>query len=134
MDKIKMPVEEFTTPSPITAKPLDTLTSIKAMMDESGVRHIPIVSESKTVGMISQRDLKVALMVDVNSNLAAEDIMVRELLTATVSTPIEDVVFEMSQKKVGSSIIQTDGGEFYGIFTSTDALNALIEIVRGTDQ
>lgn len=134
MEKLNMPVDEFTSPSPISALPKDSLTKVMCLMSENGIRHVPIVSENKAIGIISERDLKVALMVNENCKLLAEDIMVRDLLTTSCNTPLDEVVFEMSSKKIGSAVVEDDKGDLYGIFTSTDALNALIEISRGTVQ
>ncbi len=46
---------------------------------------------------------------------------------------LEKVVFHMSKNKIGSAIVKFDGGANteFGIFTSTDALNALLEVLRG---
>ena len=46
------------------------------------------------------------------------------------SAPLDEVAHAMSEKKVGSVIVNDEDGKFLGIFTVTDALNALIEIVR----
>lgn len=42
-----------------------------------------------------------------------------------------EAAYEMSLNKIGSMVVVDDHGEVFGIFTTTDALNALIEIVRG---
>jgi len=46
-------------------------------------------------------------------------------------TPLDQVALEMSNRKIGSAIVRNFDSFNYGIFTSTDALNALIEVVRG---
>jgi len=51
-------------------------------------------------------------------------------LTVRASTPLDEVALAMSEKKVGRLIVNDDEGRFYGIFTATDALNALVETVR----
>ena len=37
----------------------------------------------------------------------------------------------MSDAKIGSLIVNDDNEKLVGIFTNTDALNALIEVLRG---
>lgn len=44
---------------------------------------------------------------------------------------LDEVAYEMSSRKIGGVIVN-EGSKFLGIFTSTDALNALIEITRST--
>jgi acetoin utilization protein AcuB len=41
-----------------------------------------------------------------------------------------DIKVFSNPKKYGSALVE-EGGEITGIFTSTDALNALIEVLRG---
>ena len=43
---------------------------------------------------------------------------------------IEALALLMSERKIGSVIVNGEEGEFRGIFTLTDALNALVEISR----
>lgn len=51
-------------------------------------------------------------------------------MSVRASTTLDEVAYLMSEKKVGSVIVNDDEGAFVGFFTTTDALNALIEIVR----
>ena len=62
--------------------------------------------------------------------MRAADIMAAAPLTVRSTTPLDEVAYEMSDKKVGSVIVEDEDGQFLGIFTATDALNALVEIVR----
>ncbi|MNJ78179.1 CBS domain protein [compost metagenome] len=56
--------------------------------------------------------------------------MAEEPLCVNAATPLDEVALLMSENKVGSVIVKDEEGELLGIFTATDALNALIEIVR----
>jgi acetoin utilization protein AcuB len=60
----------------------------------------------------------------------AADIMATDPVAVTAGTPLDEVAYAMSDRKIGSVIVNEDTGEFLGIFTVTDALNALIEISR----
>ena len=60
----------------------------------------------------------------------AADIMAADPVTVTASTPLDEVAYTMSDRKIGSVIVNEDSGDFLGIFTVTDALNALVEISR----
>ncbi len=131
MSRLKTTVEEFTTPSPLTVKPTDSLNQIHNLMEENGIRHVPIVSEDQLEGIISQRDLKVALMFDTKTTKTAADIMVTDVCTISMNASLEDAAFQMADRKIGSLIVEDEQGKIYGIFTSTDALNALIEAARG---
>ena len=47
------------------------------------------------------------------------------------SASIEDVILKMSEKKIGSVLVSDEQGNLQGIFTATDALDILIDILRG---
>ncbi len=131
MEKLKLPVEEFTTPDPITA-PEDAYTDeLCDLMAEHGIRHLPIVTAGQVVGIVSERDLKVVAGLELSEKqlVRASDIMARDPVAVDSHATLDEVAYEMSSRKIGSVIVN-EGSKFLGIFTSTDALNALIEITR----
>lgn len=132
MSRLNMPVEEFTTPDPVTAAESTSIEELSKLMKENGVRHIPIVRGERVVGIVSDRDIRVASGLSAREKMLvrASDIMVSDPVTVSSQTSLDEVAFEMSESKIGSVIVNGDGDEFYGIFTVTDALNALIEIAR----
>ena len=88
-------------------------------------RHIPVMSNGKLSGIISQRDI----LRGASSNEESEHIKVKELMTKDVyrvsrKENLDKVVFTMSDKKIGSAIVEDTDDDFFGIFTSTDALTA----------
>ena len=131
MSKFKVPVEEFTTPDPVTSTEDANVDELLRLMKENGIRHLPILRREQVVGVISERDLKVIAGLDFKekSLLRASDIMATDPVSVSSETPLDEVAFEMSNKKIGSVIVN-EGNSFLGIFTVTDALNALIEIAR----
>ena len=132
MSPLGLPVEEFTSPNLVTAKVNTPIRELQELMRVNEVRHLPILRGDDIVGIISDRDLKLVLSLDdwQRSQLIASDIMIEDPITVDAGTSIEEVAFEMSKRKIGSVIV-TDQNEIQGIFTVTDALNALIEIARG---
>lgn len=126
-----IPVDEYTTPSPVFVGPKTPLNEVVKLMRVHEIRHIPVVENGQPVGIISDRDLKLVTGMGLDGSLKAEQIMTPDPYTVSPETSLDEVVFTMSQNKYGSAIVQNEEGEVTGIFTSTDALNALIEIVRG---
>lgn len=131
MSKQNIPVEEYTTPDPVTADENESAQALLKIMNKHGIRHLPITRNGAVVGIISERDLRVinGLNQLEKAMIKASDIMIQNPLTVDASTQLEDVAFLMSEQKVGSVIVN-EKDEFLGIFTVTDALNALIEINR----
>lgn len=132
MDKLNTPVEEFTTPDPITATEATTIDQLNQLMADHEIRHLPILRGAQVVGIVSQRDLKVLenLNIKDKAKICASDIMAPEPVSVSSEATLDEVAFEMSSKKIGSVIVN-EGDKFLGIFTVTDALNALIETSRG---
>lgn len=131
-NKINLPVEEFTTPDPITAQESTDLHELSDLMKNNNIRHVPIVRSGRVIGMVSDRDIRVVSSLTSNQKMLvqARDIMVRNPVTVDSQMSLDDVALKMSRKKIGSVIVNDENDQFYGIFTSLDALNALIEIVR----
>lgn len=130
--KLNIPVEEFSTPNPETASVQAGYKELTEKMKRGSFRHLLIVDGAEVVGVVSERDLKVLEgLGDLSEKLVAQDFMSRDLYIESPQTPLEKVVFEMSQRKIGSAVLQDKAENYLGIFTSTDALNALVEILRG---
>ena len=127
-----IPVDEYTTPCPQVLTKGTELLAAMELMQKEGIRHLPIVEGNRAIGILSERDVKVISNLEWAKKLNVEDIMTESPYTVTPDTSLEKVTYEMSANKYGSAIVADDDGSIQGIFTTTDALNALIEIIRGT--
>lgn len=132
MSRLNVPVEEFTTPDPVTATEDQSLGELRQLMGERGIRHLPVTRDGKVVGLISERDVRVASALNEEERhlVRASDIMAEAPVSVTASQPLDEVAFLMSERKIGSVIVNEEDGKLLGIFTATDALNALIEVLR----
>jgi acetoin utilization protein AcuB len=128
-----IPVEEYTTYNPITGTEEMSPDMLRNLMNTHGIRHLPIVRDAKVVGVISDRNLRFAQTLSEahKIQITAADIMATDPVMVTSGAMLDEVAFVMSEKKIGSVIIiDEETSNFIGIFTLTDALNALIEITR----
>lgn len=132
MSRLNVPVEEFTTPDPVTATEDQSLGELRQLMGERGIRHLPVTRDGKVVGLISERDVRVASALNEEERqlVRASDIMAEAPVSVTASQPLDEVAFLMSERKIGSVLVNEEDGKLLGIFTATDALNALIEVLR----
>lgn len=130
---LNIPIAEFTSPSVITATPDASFEEMKNLMKKGGFRHLPIVSSDGTpVGIVSQRDLNLLeTLGSLVGQVSAKDIMKKDPYLVSANDSMEKVVLEMSSRKIGSALVRDSEDGDLGIFTSTDALNALVEILRG---
>ena len=124
-------VEEFSTPSPIKVKSNEKLSDIWKLMQTQSIRHVLVEDQNNIVGIVSERDITTFSQSEDFSSYVAQDVMSKDLLTASPETNLYDVALEMSEKKVGSTLVSDPGTDYLGIFTATDALNALVEVLRG---
>lgn len=133
MRQLVVPVEEFTTPDPISIEENTSFNELLKLMTGQDIRHLPVMREGVLAGIISDRDVRLfAGMPEADrQQLTAADIMSENLVSVEASTPLDEVAQLMSAEKISSLIVEEDG-ELLGIFTATDALNALIEVLRGT--
>ena len=132
MAAMQVAVEEYTTPNPITAEENMPIGDVQRLMADHGVRHLPVVRDGRVVGVISDRDVRVVLGLSIEhqQQVRAGDVMAVDPLTVSAATPLDEVAYARSDRKVGSAIVNDEQGELLGIFTATDALNALIEVTR----
>jgi len=91
-----------------------------------------VVREHKVVGIITDRDVRLVsgLSAAEKYQVQARDLMALDPLMFSVGTPLEDVAQAMAERKIGSVIVNDPDGALLGIFTATDALKALIEMIH----
>lgn len=128
MNHLEIKVEEYTSPTVITIPSHGSLDQALALMQEHGIRHLPVTTDDDVVGIISERDVLSHVGKDWSRILMVQDIMSTDLLTVHKDVGLGQVAFQLSSQKLGSALVLDDDDGLYGIFTTTDALNALVEI------
>jgi acetoin utilization protein AcuB len=119
-------IEKFMTRSVHTIGTKAPLAEAHRMMNDHGIRHLPVLEGGRLVGMLSQRDLHlIETIKDVEPNeVQVEEAMSPDCYTAEPEDSLAAVAREMAQHKYGSAVILRSS-EVLGIFTTTDALRAL---------
>ena len=111
-----------------------SIATIKGLMAEFATNHLPVVDDGHIVGLVTDRDLKLAQAVSSDPNFhnsaTARDVLVAPYVTAP-DTPLDDVLTVMLQRRIGSAIV-VEHGVLLGIFTRSDACRVLVRILRGT--
>lgn len=123
-------VEEYTSPILVTIDPSANLDEALELMQENGIRHLPVVREEKVLGIVSERDLLLHVGKNWTPMMKVGDVMSTNLLSVHLNDTLGDVAYQLSSQKVGSAIVLDENEDLYGIFTTTDALNALVEIMN----
>lgn len=107
----------------------ETLSAAHQAMREHRIRHLPVLDGRRLVGIVSDRDLHlVETLRDVDPRaVRVDEAMTREPFTVGPRTSLASVARSMSKAKYGSAIV-LDRGRIIGIFTTTDALDALVSL------
>lgn len=121
------------TPLPHTIEASHSIHEAKAIMDMERIRHLPVTSDGRLVGMLSERDLKLAFAISATSDSTATihvgDVCNLEAYIADFSTPINDVLSIMIERKLGSALV-TRGEKLVGIVTNTDIYRNYNELLK----
>ncbi len=94
-----------------------------------GFRHLPVVDRGRLVGIVTDRDLRLATSsLSPAPRTALEPVslvMTSPVLTADPLDPVEDAARIMRDRKIGCLPV-LDGSDLVGILTGMDLLDALI--------
>lgn len=130
---------------PLTIDPEESLSDAHEYMQKQNVRHLPVVkSDGKMVGLIAEDDLLKAEPSSATSlsvweihyllmKVKVKAVMVKDVITTTEDTPIEEVAHIMLDKKIGSLPVMRDG-KLVGIITESDIFSAFMELFAAREK
>ena len=122
-------VAKLMTKSPRSIEPHQTLKLAQDWMDELKVHHLPVRESGRVVGILSERDLCLAMRSKDASSLTVEDAMLTGVHSVLEGTSVEQAAREMLKHRVGSLLVLGKDGDLKGIFTDTDSLKILAGVV-----
>ena len=130
MSKAIPTVSKYMTVLPHSIGSDQTLEKAATMMREHRIRHLPVLSGGKLLGIVSQRDIELVRSFGATDagGLRVSDAARDNVFTVAPDAKLNDVVRRMAGDKLGSALV-VDNGKLVGIFTDTDALNALDELL-----
>jgi acetoin utilization protein AcuB len=111
----------------------ETATNMERMMDEHAIRHLPVQDKGAVVGIVSERDLhhhvKREAPKSEKDKILARQIMVPDPYIVPFRTPLNEVVFEMSRRRIGSVLVQREG-KLAGILSAMDVCRVFGEYLE----
>ena len=134
-----MLVKEVMSRSVVTLAPEQTLREAINLLQSKHIRHLPVVGDSKVVGIVTDRDVKRATP-SLLSGIARDEyervlktttvahFMTREPLTVTSNTRLKAAVKIFLERKVGALPV-IDDGHLVGILTDIDILRVVHEML-----
>lgn len=123
----------------ITLQPNDTLAHAQSLMQTHRIRHLPVLEGGMVVGIVSSRDIRVAVPAPAAVEeagayakklraLPVSEIMNREVVAVAPFTPVEHCAKLMTQHKIGCLPVIA-AGRLEGIVTTTDVMEMMTEMM-----
>ena len=121
-----MLVRNRMTKEPITVEPDELLIRASHKMQTGGFRRLPVISDGKLVGIITERDLREhrGHLEQIKINGA----MTESPVTVTPATTLEEAARIMLARQIGGLPVVTDG-RLVGIITTSDILSAFLDVM-----
>ncbi len=134
--KQRSPISEIMTKNLVTANLTDGLKEINGLLKTNNIRHIPIVSGDKLVGIISKTDIMRLSLGNVYEGqenadeaifdmLTTEQVMVSNPTTVNAHDTIKEVAELMSNVEFHALPV-LDNGKIVGIISTTDLIKYLL--------
>jgi len=133
-----MLVSSRMTSNVITIAPDASIAEALAVTRANRIRHLPVVENGRLVGLVTDRDLRLALppawaaqhdelMAALNERRINE-VMVTTPITTLPETPIEEAAKQLYTHRIGCLPVLDQGGNLVGILSETDLLRAFTEL------
>ncbi len=123
----------YMTPFPYSVDVDAPLAEAHAFLRERRIRHLPVTERGQLAGVLTDRDIKLALGPDLGSpperELSVRDVFQPDAYVVDAGTPLLTVAATMAERHLGSALV-TRGERLVGIFTTTDACLALARVLH----
>jgi predicted transcriptional regulator len=134
--KKREPVSKIMTSDVITLNHTDNLATAEQLFKENNIRHIPVVSGTSIIGILSLTDLLRISFADAASEGAVdttvynlftlEQVMAKNIVSISPEATIKEAAEILSKKEFHALPVVNDG-ELAGIVTTTDMINYLLD-------
>jgi CBS domain containing-hemolysin-like protein len=116
------------TPVPKCIEASEPVATARHIMRNLGVRHLPVCRDGQLVGVLHEHGLD-RHRGDEGQTPSVERVMVTNPYLVAPETPLRRVAAEMAAYRTDSAVVIDENGAVAGIFTTTDALDALVELI-----
>ena len=134
--KKRTPISKIMSTDVISVNMTQSLREVSDIVRNKNIRHVPVVSGDKVIGMLTKTDLQKISFVDtfdgdklttaMFDSLSIEQVMTTDLTVIEKNETIYDVAVTLSKNEFHALPV-VDGNKIVGIVTSTDLIKYLID-------
>ncbi|MGI9533469.1 MAG: CBS domain-containing protein [Thermodesulfobacteriota bacterium] len=129
-----MLVKEFMTIDPMTVSPGDDIKVVFNQFLDNRIRQAPVVEKEKLIGIVTDRDLRMALIEDRSTPaLTVKSVMSKNPIAVTEGTSIEKAARIIIEKKYNALPVVNKNKQLKGILTTTDIIEGFIDHIDSVD-
>ena len=121
-----MLVSHHMTKEPITVEPDDLLSQAAHKMKAGGFRRLPVVSDGKLVGIVTERDLREHRGQLEHTKI--NGVMTENLFTVSPEITLEEAAQVMLEQQIGGLPVIHEG-RLIGIITASDVMRAFLDVM-----
>lgn len=137
--KQRTPVSKIMSTNLVTLNNTDDLTSAEELFKLHEIRHIPVVSGSDVIGMLSHTDLmrvsyaenveeyETEVGVVLNSIFTIDQVMAKNVVSIKDTDTIKEVAQILAKREFHALPVTDTNDKLVGIVTSTDLIQYLLE-------
>ena len=123
-------VKNFMTVNPMTVSPGDDIKVVFNDLVENKIRQAPVVENEKLIGIVTDRDLRMALITDKPKlSLYVENVMSKDPVAVNEDTSIKKAARIIIEHKYNALPVINENNQLMGILTTTDIIEGLIESI-----
>lgn len=127
-------IGEVMTAHPLSVGPQNKISDAKRLMMKHSIKHLPVVEESRVIGILTDRDIKLRQAVsndtDFHETALVESVYLPNPYTTMPNAPLTEALGAMTEESIGSAIVVDDTGKLLGIFTNMDACRLLLDVLE----
>lgn len=117
-----MQVQYFMTPNPTSVNPDETVGAAWDRMNTLEVHHLPVTSDGRLIGILSDRDLPD------HDDVLVRDVMSLEPITVRPDDELVEAGRTLLSNGINAVPVVDDDNALVGILTTTNCLVAMIQL------
>jgi len=120
-------------PNPHTIGPDASVAEALALMQEHGIRHLPVLDGDRLVGLVTDIDLRTAYFASLLEELAVKDVMTHDPLTIDSQETVYQAARLIHHHRLTGLPVLHDG-KLKGIITLADILRVFVALLGLLDE